>query len=295
MMNRENDFLSPIYRTCESVERAWAKFRSSMELVGRCSHVNFTPETFNKNNILKTTISDFIYNCNNAVNSHVDIITQFKTAVDRLVQENAQLKEDKLQLLEEISCLKSAAIQSQNSIISLQDELLDCKDDQLKSVQSTVTDAVKTTVQTEMKSYSEAVGSSSTTSARVHVPDVNTLKSAVKEVVQAEDRSKNLIVFGLKEETHEDTSKKISELLDYLGEKPRHESVRIGVQKSDESKQRPVKVSLASSAHAIQILRAARKLKDSDGYGSVFICPDRTTEERSLRQKAVSDLKKGTQ
>ena len=61
------------------------------------------------------------------------------------------------------------------------------------------------------------------TSARVNVPDVKTLKSAVKEVVQAEDRSKNLVVFGSKEEAHEDTSKKISELSDYLGETPRHE------------------------------------------------------------------------
>ena len=134
-----------------------------------------------------------------------------------------------MQLLEDVSCLKSAAIQSQNSIISLHNELFDCKDVQLDSVNSTVTDAVKTTVKTEMKSYSEAVSSNSAPTMRAHVPDVKTLKNVVKEVVQTEDRSRNLIVFGVEEEAHEDTGNKISEILDYIEEKPRQDSVRIGL------------------------------------------------------------------
>ena len=124
-----------------------------------------------------------------------------------------------MQLLEDISCLKNAAIQSQNSIISLLNELLDCKDVQLDSVKLTVTDAVKTTVKTEMKSYSEAVCSNSAPTTQSHVPDVKTLKSAVKEVVQTEDRNRNLIVFCVKEGAHEGTNK-ISEIFDYLGGKP---------------------------------------------------------------------------
>ena len=67
--------------------------------------------------------------------------------------------------------------------------------------------------------------------------------------------------------------------------------MRIGVQKSDVNRQRPVKVTLTSDAHVIQILRAAKKLKDSD-FSSVFVCPDRTTEDRKLRKQAVTDLKK---
>ena len=107
MMNRENDFLSPIHETCEKVERAWVKFRSGIETAGRCRHVQiqFTEETqtFNKKNILKTTLSSYVYNCNKAVSSHIDIVDQFKKAVNRLVQENIKLKEEKMQLLEEIS------------------------------------------------------------------------------------------------------------------------------------------------------------------------------------------------
>ena len=96
----------------------------------------------------------------------------------------------------------------------------------------------------------------------------------------------------MSEEPREDTGKKISELFEYLGEKPKLEAVRIGVQKSEPRRQRPVKVTLASSAHVIQILRAAKKLKGSDDFSSVFICPDRTTEDRKLRKQAVIDLKK---
>ena len=78
------------------------KYRSGLELADRCSYINFTPETFNRNNILKSTIADFVFNCNKAVNSHIEIIAEFKRGVGRLVQENTQLKEDKLQLLEEV-------------------------------------------------------------------------------------------------------------------------------------------------------------------------------------------------
>ena len=70
-----------------------------------------------------------------------------------------------------------------------------------------------------MRSYSGAVSSNSAPTTHAHVPDVKTLKSVVKEVVQAENRSRNLIVFCVKEGAHEGTNK-ISEIFDYLGGKP---------------------------------------------------------------------------
>ena len=80
--------------------------------------------------------------------------------------------------------------------------------------------------------------------------------------------------------------------MDYLGEKPRQDSVQIGVKRSGSDGLRPIKVSSASSAYLAQILRAAKKWKSSDKFKSVFICPDLTPEERELKQKAVTDLKK---
>ncbi len=166
-----------------------------------------------------------------------------------------------------------------------------CKDKQLEVVQNTVSDAVKSSVKLEMKSYSEVVNSTQT----APVPAVKAIKQAVEEVVQAEDRSKNLMMFGLQEEPNEDTCAAVSGVLEFLGEKPRHESVRIGVKEesgTDKSRPRPVKISLSSSAHVIRILRAARNLKNCEQYKMVFICPDRTLQEQKARRDLVASLKK---
>ena len=42
----------------------------------------------------------------------------------------------------------------------------------------------------------------------------------------------------------------------------------------------------------VQILRAAKKLKNSEKFGSVFIRPDRSPEEPKMRHETVMDLKK---
>ena len=64
---------------------------------------------------------------------------------------------------------------------------------QLKSLQTTVKTTVLDTFQSEIQSYSEAVKNTSGTAS------TKSLESAVKSVVAEEDRSKNLIMPGLKE------------------------------------------------------------------------------------------------
>ena len=84
-------------------------------------------------------------------------------------------------------------------------------------------------------------------------------------------------------------------VLQSIEEKPRHDSDRIGVLQptsgSDQSRPRPIKVSVSSAAHVFQVLKAARMLKSSEQYSKVFIRPDRSIEERELRRKAVAALK----
>ena len=79
----------------------------------------------------------------------------------------------------------------------------------------------------------------------------------------------------MKKEDGEDTGKrqKIDELLEYLQEKPSQGSLHIGIQKSALDPARPVKVSLtaAASAHVMQILLAARKLKNCEKFRNSFI------------------------
>ena len=148
---------------------------------------------------------------------------------------------------------------------------------------------MQSTVKSEFKLNSKAVGPSQKPAT---APAIKSIKKAVEEVVKAVDRSKNLIVFGLPEVAEESTVKRIEEMFDFLGEKPKQESVRIGL-KSDKGTDLPrlVQVSLASATHTQQILRSARRLRGSEQHKAAFICPDRTVEERKQRQETVSLLR----
>ena len=85
--------------------------------------------------------------------------------------------------------------ESRGFVIKLQGELLESKSEQLKSVQTAVQTTVKDTVQAEIRSYSDVVKK---TDSAAFTPE--TLKKVFKNVVEEEDRSRNLMVFGLEEE-----------------------------------------------------------------------------------------------
>ena len=114
--------------------------------------------------------------------------------------------------------------------------------------------------------------------------DQNTLKSVVEDVVAEEDRSRNIIVFGLSEEPTEQINEKVDEVLQELGEKPRLEAARIGLKMKQDSP-RLVKVSLYKSSIAQQILSKARNLRKSDRFNLVYISPDRNKEQRALHRE----------
>lgn len=117
------------------------------------------------------------------------------------------------------------------------------------------------------------------------------LKSVVKEVVEEEDRSRNIMVFGLAEETDEQLGDKVSDVLQTIGEKPRIEVCRVG--NRDVTKPgRTVKVTLSSSVIVNQILSKARNLRDSEKHKSVFLSADRSYEQRTEHRLLVVELKK---
>ena len=121
------------------------------------------------------------------------------------------------------------------------------------------------------------------------------MKNVIKDVVAKGDRSRNLMLFGLKEEKGELLCEKVGQVLLELGEKPKIEASRIGLIKPKDKKQvadRPVKVTLTSSTIVQQILTRARHLRSSELFGKVFISPDRSPEERAEQQKLVLELKK---
>ena len=85
--------------------------------------------------------------------------------------------------------MSSKLVSSQETVISLQKEIIETKTVQLNEIQTTVETSVAATVQKGIKTYSEALGKSSTQSSTV-------LKKTVKEVVELEDRSRNVMIFG---------------------------------------------------------------------------------------------------
>ena len=194
-------------------------------------------------------------------------------------------------LREQAQVLKTTTISCQASVIRLQEELISSKDDQLGALQSAVVSSVEESVKTELRSYSEVA---STLSSASKPPSAaysrETLKSVVKHVVEEEDRSRNIMVFGLPESENEILTEKIGELFKELDEKPKLEAARLG--KSGSTRSRPVKVSLSSSVNVQQIMRKARNLRLSEEYKTVFLTPDRSAEERVIQKQLVLDLKK---
>ena len=116
------------------------------------------------------------------------------------------------------------------------------------------------------------------------------LKKVVQEAVIDDDRSKNVVVFGLAEEDSENLDGKIVSLFEEIEEKPSFEAVRVG--KVSEDQIRPVKVSLRNCETVRQLLLKAKELKTITAYRKVYISPDRSPEERIKHRQLVDN---GTQ
>ena len=186
--------------------------------------------------------------------------------------------------------MKIELIADQAKLITAQDKLLQHQQDQLLELKSAVKSTVQDTVQEEIKSYSEAVGSQNSKMEATQVEE--SVKLAVKSAIREDDRSKNVMIFGLAETENEQISNKVADLFDELGENTRVSASRVGVKKSGSTPgHRPVKCTLTSSTAVHQILLESRQLKLLDTYKSVFICPDRTPEERAARRALVAELK----
>ena len=176
----------------------------------------------------------------------------------------------------EVDALKSCAIKD---LAEVQSELLQTKREQIELFQN----GVQATIKTELKSYSDAVKKSSGESVTL-----KNIKTAVKEIV--EDRSRNIMIFGLKETDKENIDYKVSEVFQELDEKPVFRAERIG-RKANENTDRPIKVSMESSVTVSNLLRKSKGLKSSP-LSQVYLKPDRTLEQRLKHREIVQELKK---
>ena len=162
-----------------------------------------------------------------------------KDTIARLLFQGIQLVEAQRNLIKDMQgqahVLKSEAISCQSTVIKLQEELISVKDDQIADFHSSVKTSVETAV---VKSFSEAVQA---VQPQCGAPDVgsppvmnkDTLKSVVKDVVDEEDRGRNVVMFGISEDGGQSLDGKINLFLADIDEKPRFEAVRLGTKKEE--------------------------------------------------------------
>ena len=178
---------------------------------------------------------------------------------------------------EELDELKSDKISDQKKIIELQGQIIDKKEAEIRSVHETVEKELKTYSSVLEKNCSEALAP-------------RKIAAAMKNVADKEDRTANIVVFGIPEEENEAVDSKVTDMLEHLDEKPTITlCTRIGKQKP--GTRRPIRFRVQNSSTVFQILKKAKLLKEIEGYESTYLSPDRTMEERTIRKKLVEQLK----
>ena len=182
-----------------------------------------------------------------------------------------------------LESIKTEMITLQRSVLKLQQQLLESQ-----SNHAELSAVVDSAVENGIRSYSEVL--SDTVRKSVPVLSATKLKKAVKEAVSDDDRSRNVVVFGLKEQDLVHVENQITELFDTLDEKPSFHAVRIGLQSKDE-KVRPVKISFRNAEIVHRILTKAKDLKKSAKFQKVYISPDRGPEERIKHRQLVTEMR----
>ena len=234
------------------------------------SHQDVTLEKFTKPGMTRDILAKMLFEGYQTVYSHRNTFESARVGVEKL---------------------KSELIAAQRSVVRLQQQLLDFQEKLIETQTEQLQEmscVVDTAVDKGIKSYSQAI--SRTIKESVPVLSEQKLKKVVQEAVTDDDRSRNVVVFGLTEELPEDLDNKISSLFSDIEEKPSFEAVRIGEQSEDTN--RPVKVCLRNSETVHKILQKAKNLRKSATYRTVYVQPDRSPEERAKHRTLVAEMRR---
>ena len=160
-------------------------------------------------------------------------------------------------LSEDVVTLKNDKISDQRKIISLQGQLIKKHEDSDMSVQS----VAQTTMENEMKTYASAVSKSCSSALTP-----KKIEAAVQKVAEKEERSRNVIVYGLEETIQEDVQEKVQTILGDIDEKPLiSDCCRIGIQKAGAT--RPVRFTMSSSDPLLKLSETRESYVRKKGTG----------------------------
>ena len=150
------------------------------------SHQDVTVEKLSKPGISKDTLAKILFEGYQMVYSHRNTFESSRVGVEKLKSE--------------LIAAQRSVVRLQQQLLVTQEKLLETQTEQLHKM----TSVVDTAVDKGIRSYSQVV--SRTIKDSVPVLSEKTLKKVVQEAVTDEDRSRNIVVFGLSEETSEDYS-----------------------------------------------------------------------------------------
>ena len=105
--------------------------------------------------------------------------------------------------------------------------------------------------------------------------------------LQRRSRSKNLIVFGQKEEEEEQLPALVTAVLEEIGEEPHFEATRVGWKRPGSTAIRPVKITVPSSTAVHQILMKTGRLRET--HKDVCIMYMSREIQRRTSNKETSD------
>ena len=179
--------------------------------------------------------------------------------------------------------LEAEKIMDQNTNIMLQSEVIQKKEVEINCMRETM----QNTIKNEITSYATVLSKS-----RAAALAPNKISKAMKSAVDRDDRKKNAIIYGLSETEGEVVANKVEEVLSQLNEKPIiiKDCCRIGLKKPKAV--RPIKFAVNSSDMAMQIFHKSFVLRSKEDFRSVYVCPDRTDEERAAMRTERNKKKK---
>ncbi len=197
-----------------------------------------------------------------------DAVVSFGKSVAGILERSHELLKHAAADLDTLKCNQ---LQNESKLLAVQDELSEKKSDQLE--------AVKTTVEDKLKSWTDVVKKNCNTTQSAFLGQKK-LKEVVKTAIEDSDRSRNVILFNVDEERKESGTSilaydntAVQRILYSAGlTSPCEISCeRIGLPSQD--KLRPLKVTIGSAVP--ELLSKAKNLKDTEFF-RVFIEPGRS-------------------
>ena len=120
--------------------------------------------------------------------------------------------------------------------------------------------------------------------------NVNPVGNAKKQVVEKEERGRNIVIFGVPEDGYQTLESQVERVLNYVGQKPRIVEYCRLVREQDGAVC-PVKVTFSSSGIVTEVLRNSKMLKYVEGCRKISICPNRTFEQRRTQKVLIIQLR----